>query len=295
MKIHKLILCAFLTTLLSFSIHPSKIYSEDKPKSFAVLLLGIDSGGLGRTEIGRSDVIMIATVNPQHERIVITSIPRDSYVEIPGRGLDKINHAYAFGGPELTIETVENWLDIKIPYFVSIDMEGLEDIVDAIDGVEVTPPTTFAVGGYQFIEGNPIQIDGKQALAYSRERYTSGGDYARQKRQRQLILEISKKAVQTATNPKKIIKLATVFFEHVKMNIDLMKFTSLVINHSNMRPTMTLNQFEGAGTMINGVYYEQIHDTSYQNNKQIIHDELAGKNTDNLNKDETVELIETIN
>ncbi|HLQ40423.1 MAG TPA: LCP family protein, partial [Tetragenococcus sp.] len=80
-------------------------FSDKDP--FSVLLLGIDTGDLGRTEQGRSDILMVATVNPQNEQTTLVSIPRDTYVDIVGKGTqDKINHAYAFGGAAMSMDTV---------------------------------------------------------------------------------------------------------------------------------------------------------------------------------------------
>ncbi|EMF0416318.1 TPA: LCP family protein [Enterococcus faecium] len=87
----------------------------EKQNSFSVLLLGIDTGDLGRTEQGRSDTMMVATVNPKDKKTTIVSIARDTYVPIVGHGTDdKINHAYAFGGAAMSMDTVESYLDIPM-------------------------------------------------------------------------------------------------------------------------------------------------------------------------------------
>src|SRR5690606_29205840 len=101
----------------------------------------------------------------------MVSIPRDTRTEIIGKGFqDKINHAYAFGGPEMAIDTVENFLDIPIDYFVQVNMESFKDIVDAVGGVTVNNSFSFNAGGYTFNEGQ-ISLNGAEALAYSRMRY----------------------------------------------------------------------------------------------------------------------------
>ena len=97
-----------------------------KQEPFSVLLLGIDTGDLGRTEVGRSDTMMVATVSPDNKKTTIVSIARDTYVDIVGRGTqDKINHAYAFGGAGMSMDTVENYLAIPINHYVAINMKGL--------------------------------------------------------------------------------------------------------------------------------------------------------------------------
>ncbi len=100
-----------------------------KQESFSVLLMGIDTGDLGRVDQGRSDTMMVATVSPEDKQTTIVSIPRDTYVEIVGHNTtDKINHAYAFGGAAMAMDTVQNYLDIPIDHYVSINMKGFKRI-----------------------------------------------------------------------------------------------------------------------------------------------------------------------
>ena len=154
---------------------------------FSVLLLGVDEREDDR---GRSDTVVVMTVNPAEGSTKMVSIPRDTYTEIVGRGTtDKINHAYAFGGIEMSMATVENLLDIPIDYVMQVNMEGFKDIVDAVGGVEVN--NTLAFDGYA--EGT-IQLDGDEALGYVRMRKQDPeGDFGRQDRQKQVIQGIMKK------------------------------------------------------------------------------------------------------
>ncbi|RKJ22727.1 LytR family transcriptional regulator, partial [Butyricicoccus sp. 1XD8-22] len=93
---------------------------------------------------GRSDSIIVMTVNPKTESIDMLSIPRDTRVEIVGKGVDdKINHAYAFGGVEMSMNTVEKFLDIPIDYYIKLNMEGFKEIVDAVGGVDVNNDIDF--------------------------------------------------------------------------------------------------------------------------------------------------------
>ncbi|MGF3112301.1 LCP family protein [Facklamia sp. P9177] len=277
----------FMTSLFTTTV---TTHAMDINKPFSVLLLGIDTGDLGRTEVGRSDVMMVATINPKEENIVITSIPRDSYVDIPDRGMDKINHAYAFGGPELSVETVENWLDIEIPYYITVDMKGLADVVDSVGGIDVVPPTSFEISGYSFTEGQELHLDGEMALAYVRERYNSGGDYARQKRQRQVVVGIAQSTLNKSRGIKEVIDMTTAINKYVGMNLNMFDLGKLVISHLDMRPTLTFNQFEGEGFMLDGIYYDQITEESFNKNQQIIKDELDGKLTNNSENEESFKL-----
>ena len=164
--------------------------------SFSVLLLGIDNGAYGRdTEVGRSDTMLLVTVNPKQKKTTMISIPRDSYTEIIGYGtFDKINHAYAFGKEQFSINSVQNMLNVPIDYYVTVDMQGLMGLVDAVGGLEITPALTFTYEDESFTEGVTRHVDGEAALRYARMRYDDPeGDTGRQKRQRIVIEELVKK------------------------------------------------------------------------------------------------------
>lgn len=166
----------------------------DKQESFSVLLMGIDTGDLGRVDQGRSDTMMVAIVSPEDKQTTIVSIPRDTYVDIVGRDTkDKINHAYAFGGAAMAMDTVQKYVDIPIDHYVSINMKGLKELVDAVGGIEVNNDLTFSQDGYDFTIGK-ITLNGDQALSYSRMRYEDpNGDYGRQERQRKIVEGVAKK------------------------------------------------------------------------------------------------------
>ena len=168
----------------------------DKKDSFSVLLLGIDTGDLGRTDQGRSDAIMVATVNPTDGQTTIVSVPRDTYVDIVGHGTtDKINHAYAFGGAAMSMDTVQKFLDIPIDHYVAMNMAGIKELVDAVGGVDVNNDLKFENEGNTFDIGK-IHLNGDQALSYTRMRYDDpNGDYGRQGRQRNVVAAVAKKAL----------------------------------------------------------------------------------------------------
>ncbi|WP_141299622.1 LCP family glycopolymer transferase, partial [Carnobacterium maltaromaticum] len=232
-KILIMLLCLFLLIIGAIGVYAFKVYrdvtnttdniyekvdkdevrndpvSVDKGEDpFSVLLLGVDTGDLGRTEQGRSDSIMVVTVNPNTNESKIVSIPRDTYTEIIGQGTtDKINHAYAFGGTAMAVNTVQNLLNIPIDYYIEVNMQGVKDLVDAVGGIDVNSPLEFKQNGFEFTKG-PVHLDGEKALAFSRNRYDDPtGDYGRQGRQRQVIEAVVKKAAtfSTLTNYKDIL------------------------------------------------------------------------------------------
>ncbi|MEH7444918.1 LCP family protein [Bacillus sp. JJ1122] len=154
----------------------------EKKEPFSVLMIGVDER---EGDKGRSDTMIVLTVNPNINSVKILSIPRDTRTEIVGKDkLDKINHAYAFGGVEMSMNTVENFLDIPLDYYLQINMESFRDIVDAVGGVTVNNDLSFKYGGYDFPE-EQIELHGEKALAFSRMRYEDPrGGFGRQYRQR---------------------------------------------------------------------------------------------------------------
>ena len=256
------------------SLNNQTVYATETQEPMSVLLLGIDSGSLGRTEVGRSDVMMVMTLNPNTNHITLTSIPRDTSVEIVGQGMmDKINHAYAFGGIEMSRATVEQFLDIPIDHYILVNMAGLSEIIEQVDGVEVIPPSTFSISGYNFIEGQAITLDGEMALAYVRERYTSGGDYGRQERQRQLVTAV----IHQISNSKNIFNLKNIFYslnENIKTDFDLITLMGLYKEFNDSVDNVTTYQISGYPQMIDQIYYEIPDDDVLENVKSIIKNEL---------------------
>ena len=186
-----------------------EVETATQPISF--VLLGVDTGTAEeeRTETGRSDTIIVCTVNPNTKTTTLLSIPRDSYAEIVGYSdvydyygdyYDKMNHAYAFGGTEMSINTVQEFLNIPIDYYVEVNFDGLVDIVDAVGGIEITSPLTFDFYGPQFIEGQTQTLTGYDALQFSRMRKQDPeGDLGRQKRQQMVIKAILDKVLTMGT------------------------------------------------------------------------------------------------
>src|SRR5699024_63461 len=129
--------------------------------------------------------MIVMTLDPNNNQMQLVSIPRDSRTLIVGKGFqDKINHAYAFGGSEMSVATVENFLDIDLDYYVRMNMEGLAQLVDAVGGIMVNNDQQFSQSGYTFDTGK-IQLDGDKALAYVRMRKQDPqGDVGRNDRQR---------------------------------------------------------------------------------------------------------------
>lgn len=229
-------------------------------QSFSVLLMGIDTGDLGRVEQGRSDTMMVATVSPEDNQTTIVSIPRDTYVDIIGRGTqDKINHAYAFGGPAMSMNTVENYLDIPIDHYISINMAGLKELVDAVGGIEVNNDLTFSQSGYDFTIGK-ITLDGDQALAYSRMRHEDpNGDYGRQERQRKIVEGIARK-VLSFDGVSKYQGILSAVESNMKTDMSFDDLRTIALNYRDAFNTVKQDQLKGEGFMQEGISYQRVSD-----------------------------------
>ncbi|CAN5139067.1 N/A [soil metagenome] len=170
---------------------------EDPPTTF--LLVGSDSradqqttgnDGTGSAGSQRSDVLMLLQVSGDRDEAYAISIPRDSWVPVPGYGVTKINAAYAFGGPTLLIQTVEQLTNIRIDHFAAIDFEGFRTMTDALGGVTVQVAETTTQGRTTFTKGLN-HLDGDEALAYVRQRYRlPGGDFDRVQRHQNYLRSV---------------------------------------------------------------------------------------------------------
>jgi LCP family protein required for cell wall assembly len=166
---------------------PAEPVGED-PVTF--LLVGSDSreeAAEGEDPGARSDAIMIARFSGDRQHAQLISIPRDSWVDIPGHGKNKINASYAFGGPSLLIQTVEQLTQVRIDHYVAIDFDGIIQVTDDLGGVDVLVAEATSNGPYTFTAG-VNHLDGDKARWYLAQRYgLPGGDFDRVKRQQQYL------------------------------------------------------------------------------------------------------------
>ena len=259
--------------------------------SFSVLLLGIDNGAYGRgTEVGRSDTMLVVTVNEKLGKTTIVSIPRDSYTEIVGYGTnDKINHAYAFGQEKMSINSVQNMLNIPIDYYVTVDMGGLMGLVDAVGGLDITPVLTFTYEGESFTEGVDRHVDGEAALRYARMRYDDPeGDMGRQKRQQYVIQKLVEKLlnITSVTRYEEILKTLE---NSVRTNFTLDKLLSVKNNYPKALKNFESDKISGSGTMIGGIYYFVVPEDERLRISNLLRENLELQKVDSLKHIETNE------
>lgn len=228
-----------------------------KKDPFSILMLGVDER---EGDKGRSDTMILITVNPNQNSTKMLSIPRDTYTEIIGKGIDdKINHAYAFGGPEMSMDSVENFLDIPVDYYMKINMEGFEEIVNAVGGITVNNNLDFEYGGVHFPVGE-ITLNGEDALIYSRMRKEDpNGDFGRQQRQRLIIQGVIKKgaSLNSITNFDSIF---SALGNNVKTNITFSEMVDIQQNYKNASQNIEHVTISGTGTMMGGIYYLVVPD-----------------------------------
>jgi LCP family protein required for cell wall assembly len=219
---------------------------------FSVLMLGVDQR---KGDSGRSDTIIVLTVNPNNNSVKMLSIPRDTRTEIVGKGKeDKINHAYAFGGVEMSMNTVENFLDIPIDYYLKVNMEGFKDIVDSVGGVTVTNDLDFTQDGHHFTKGE-LTLNGPEALSFSRMRHEDPrGDFGRQLRQREIIQGVLNEgaSLSSLTNFSDIF---TALGKNVKTNLTFGQMVSIQKNYKAAAKNVEQMETESRGTRINNIYY----------------------------------------
>lgn len=237
----------------NLSIDEKKVEEKSYIKNIA--LFGIDAP---KGKAGRSDAIMILTLDEEHKVMKLTSIMRDSYVDIPGHGDDKITHAYAFGGPELAMKTLNENFKVNVEDFMAVNFTSLPEIIDKLGGVKINiiPEEIHHISGITS-SGQQI-LNGKQALSYSRIRYATGGDYKRTERQRVVLEAVFEKLKSTPI--KEYPSLIDDFLPYIETNMSSMDMIKLATDAAPLvKGNLETARFplDGYcdGKMINGVWY----------------------------------------
>jgi LCP family protein required for cell wall assembly len=243
-----------------------------------------------------SDVIMVISIDQQSGKIKMSSIMRDTYVNIDGHGMDKINAAYALGGPQLAIKTINQNFDLDIKDYVNVDFYSAAKIVDALGGVEVNvkqPELSYLnnyldeVAIYEKIPAVHVnsaglqKLTGRQVVAYTRIRGVGNGDYERTERQRSVLVALFNK--MKSSGP----ELFPVFASQILPNLEtsmppmtLMTFGGAVLNSKNKVIDQARFPLDGqsAGKRINNIWYlttdlkvttTSIHNFIYKNVKPV--------------------------
>lgn len=254
-----------------------KALKQGKPIN--ILLLGTDTGAFGRDYKGRTDTIMMMTLNPQKKTTTIVSLPRDMKVNLPGYAEyspAKINAAYTYGGVKETINTVQKYFNVPIDYYVMVNMGGLEKAINQVGGVSVTSPLTFDYEGYSFKKGQTYHMNGAKALAFSRMRYDDPqGDYGRQERQRLVITALMKEAAsyKSVLNQKFLNSIA----DQSKTNLTFSDMTTLAMKYRKANGKVVSDHAQGHGDSEGGESFEVVPTSEMQRVSNEIRDALQLK------------------
>lgn len=240
-----------------------------------VAFFGVDSRETEGEFSGRSDTIMIASINPKNKGIRLISIPRDTYVTIPDYGKDKINHAYSYGKEQLAIKTINKNFGLNITEYVTIDFSGLINVINKLGGIEleITDAEMKYINGRsaedyaisnkevkKLTSYGKVKLDGEQALTHSRNR-TIGDDFVRASRQRKVLEALITKI--SSLNPAEILNISDVVLDEVKTNINITGYIGSLLNVvsnknqylSNMVSAQIPSAEYSEGKTIKGVYY----------------------------------------
>ncbi|MFP3125316.1 LytR family transcriptional regulator [Ectobacillus funiculus] len=247
--------------------------SEDMKQGapISILLMGADPR---KEERGRSDSLMLVTLNRTKQSMKILSIPRDTYTEIVGKGVkDKINHSYAFGGVDTTVATVEKFLNVPVQYYIEVNMEGFKDIVNAVGGVDVNNDLDFTYEGIHF-EKATLHLNGEKALAYSRMRMLdSRGDFGRQMRQRQVIQSVIKNGanIEILSNYGAILDAIQ---KNVRTNLTQDEMFKIQQNYKETRNNIEEIEVKGEGQMMGDTWYYIVPDEVRQELSKKLREQL---------------------
>lgn len=265
-----------------------------------IAIFGVDSRSDDYGRGNRSDCIIIASINNDTGAIKLISVYRDTYVNIDGHGLDKITHAYSFGEAPLAIKTLNKNLDLNIDEFVTVNFDSVAEAVDQLGGVQltITSDEIKYINGYidetskvtgktskRITEPGTYTVDGVQAVAYSRIRYTDGGDYKRTERMRTVIEAMFSKL--KTKNIAEINSFADAILPHVYTNISSTDIISMVPSMAKYKVTESIGwPYNTKGKTMDRWYGIPI---TLESNVKQLHQEAFGE--ENYEPSDTVKSI----
>lgn len=249
-------------------------------ESFNLLILGVDSRG---GEASRSDTIIIASINPHTEEILLTSLPRDTYTSIPGYYSTKVNAAMALGGASLAKETLETGFGLTIDHYMTVDFQGFQKAIDVLDGVTIdvekrmyyNDPTD---GTHINLQPGEQILDGKNALDYVRFRADNLGDYGRMERQQKFI-KATLDELTKFNNVTKLLPFVSSIGEGVKTDLHRTHIESLIKKFFGVDGSAISSQvYESHSyTGTDGLWYEEVTVVERERIARVIADFLNKK------------------
>ena len=257
------------TRLALFDIFVSLTPTKSLLQKSNILILGVDHA-FG----SRSDTIMVLHIDPEAKTAGLISIPRDTLGVLPGRGLDKINHAFAYGGVELSKSTIEQFLGVEIPYYVVVDLSGIIKIIDELGGITLNVEkrmyyVDFAGDLNIDLQPGVQKLNGRQAMGYLRFRH-SDNDFKRIDRQQSFLTAMSKELMKRE-NILRSPQLFLTFLSYICTNMDSREILglSLVLRSAQETGQIKMATVPGSDMMAGGVYYlkpntERLHEIVQQ-------------------------------
>ncbi|PFO00017.1 LytR family transcriptional regulator [Bacillus sp. AFS076308] len=244
----------------------------------SILMVGVDER---KGDSGRTDSMIVVTINPKTKSTKLLSIPRDTRTLLVNNDkpnkqrYDKINAAYAYGGINETIDTVENFLNIPIDYYIKVNMESFKDIVDAVGGINVNNKYAFELDGVSLKKG-PQHLNGIEALEYARMRHQDPlGDFGRQQRQQEVISKIvtKGKSFSTLTKYDDILKALE---DNIKTNLTLDDMIGIQSTYKPAAEKIESLAMDGEGKILNnGIWYYLVDDETRQELSNQLREQLG--------------------
>jgi len=238
-----------------------------------VLLLGCDDV----EDVRRADTIMVLFLNPRLKRAALLSIPRDSRVQIPGHGLDKINHAYAYGEAELAQQTVEHFLGITVDYYAQIGFDSFVAAIDELGGVDLDVEQRMRKRTYYEnidLHKGHQHLDGREALQFVR--YRNDSDLQRGKRQQQLLRALVDQKLNLMNSPR-LLAAGSKIIEQLNTDIDwYAAYDFLRVLRQIPASGIMIGTVPIADTSINGVYYGEVREHDLRQLLDEMDDHLRG-------------------
>jgi len=254
-----------------------------------ILIVGCDE----IENYGRADTIVFLSISPKTKDVLILSIPRDTRVEIPERGMDKINHAYAFGGKKLISETVSLFLDMPIHFYAIADFIGFVNIIDELGGIEIDVEKEMhyvdKAGGLDInLSPGKQMLDGEKSLQYIRFRQDKLGDLGRIKRQQKLALAVIEK-MMNFDSIAKIPQISEGMNEYIETDIKVQDAIALAnLFKGTNQEKFNVETVQGEPVYIKGVsYLEPDVEKVRQRVKSLVYSENSGMKVEVLNGNAT--------
>lgn len=245
-----------------------------------IVLFGLDNSSFK----GRSDCIIIFSLNQDTNDVKMTSIYRDTYVKVDGYGYTKINHAYAYGGAALAMSTINKNLDLDIKEFVTINFEVVKDVVDYVGGVKIDINAAEATQIPGISKAGTYNLNGTQALAYGRIRKIDS-DYKRTERMRTVINAVFNKIKKMSIT--EMNSFVDKILPEIKTNIKMSEITSMLTKVPSLKINESIGwPYEVAGRTIDGIWYgvPKTLKSSVQKLHQELFNEEDYKTTETVNK-----------